>query len=169
MLSVRAAAAADATEVARIHVRSWQLAYRGLLPDQYLDGLRPEDRAARYTFGRVGSDQPATIVALEEAVICGFATTGPSRSKDTPAAGELLALYVDPDCWGLGTGRQLIAEARKRLSGRGFGEAILWVLAGNERAARFYRDDGWAPDGARRQETSWGVTADEIRYRRTLL
>lgn len=150
-------------------MRSWQHAYRGLLPDQYLDGLRPEDRAARYTFSRVGSDEPATIVAVEEAVIWGFATTGPSRSEDAPAAGELLALYVDPGRWGLGTGRLLIAEARKRLGGQGFAEAILWVLAGNERAERFYRADGWSPDGARRRETIWGVGADEIRYRRTPL
>ena len=27
-------------EVARVHVRSWQAGYRGLLPDAYLDGLR---------------------------------------------------------------------------------------------------------------------------------
>ena len=30
----------DAMEVARVHVRSWQAGYRGLLPDAYLDGLR---------------------------------------------------------------------------------------------------------------------------------
>ncbi len=149
-------------------MRSWQVGYRGLLPDQYLAGLRAEDRAGRYTFGRAGSDQPTTVVALEQAVICGFATTGPSRSDDTYPAGELLALYVDPDRWELGVGRLLIAEARKRLSRQGFSGAILWVLAGNERAQRFYRADGWAPDGARRHATIWGVAADEIRYRRTL-
>jgi hypothetical protein len=37
-------------DVARAHVRSWQAGYRGLLqvlPDAYLDGLRPEERPAR--------------------------------------------------------------------------------------------------------------------------
>ncbi len=47
---LRPAEPADAMAVARVHVRSWQAAYRGLLPDAYLDGLRPEDRAARYDF-----------------------------------------------------------------------------------------------------------------------
>jgi hypothetical protein len=37
---LRRAEPADAMEVARVHVRSWQVAYRGLLPDAYLDGLR---------------------------------------------------------------------------------------------------------------------------------
>jgi len=42
-LSVRAAEPADASEIARLHVRSWQVAYRGLLPDACLDGLRAEE------------------------------------------------------------------------------------------------------------------------------
>jgi hypothetical protein len=50
----------------------------------------------------------------------------------------------------------------------GFGEAVLWVLAGNDRAERFYRADGWALDGGRRQEEVWGVSAEELRYRRAL-
>ena len=47
VLTVRRATPEDAAGVAGVHVRSWQVAYRGLLPDDYLDGLRPEDRMAR--------------------------------------------------------------------------------------------------------------------------
>jgi hypothetical protein len=35
---MREAQPQDAAEVARVHVRSWQVAYRGLFPDDYLDG-----------------------------------------------------------------------------------------------------------------------------------
>ena len=42
---LRPAEPQDAMGVARVHVRSWQAGYRGLLPDAYLDGLRAEDRA----------------------------------------------------------------------------------------------------------------------------
>jgi len=107
-------------------------------------------------------------VALEAGAICGFATTGPAGGGDDPVVGELLALYVDRGCWGRGVGRRLITEARGRLLGRGFTNAILWVLAGNERAERFYRADGWTPDGARRREVIWGVAAEEVRFRRDL-
>jgi hypothetical protein len=51
VLSVRRAGPGDEAEVAGVHVRSWQAGYRGLLPDRYLDALRPEDRMGRYTFG----------------------------------------------------------------------------------------------------------------------
>jgi GNAT superfamily N-acetyltransferase len=165
---LRTAQPADAAAVAAIHVRSWQAGYRGLLPDEYLDALRPEDRAGHYTFDDPDPLQPATSVALEGGAICGFATTGPSRVDDRGETGELLALYVDPDRWGLGIGRALLQEARARLARAGFEQATLWVLVGNRRAERFYRIDGWAPDGSRRQNEAWGLTVDEIGYRRSL-
>jgi GNAT superfamily N-acetyltransferase len=140
--------------VAEVHVRSWQVAYRHLLPDPYLDALRPSDRAARYTFDRDGEDDPITIVALVEDLVRGFATIGPARGVEDPDVGEVLALYVDPHSWGHGLGRRLIVEARRQMTARSFTNAILWVLAGNTRAERFYRADGWLPDGARRRKRS---------------
>jgi NAD(P)-dependent dehydrogenase (short-subunit alcohol dehydrogenase family) len=87
----------DALAVARVHVRSWQAAYRTLLPDDYLDHLRPEDRAQRYNFGSLDPLQPQTIVATEARVIHGFATTAPAREPEMPGHGELCALSVAPD------------------------------------------------------------------------
>ena len=157
---LRAAQPADAIAVAKVHVRSWQIAYRGLLPDEYLDGLRPEDRAQSYTFGDPDPLLPASLVAVEGRAICGFATTGPSRDEDRLGTGELLALYVDPDRWGVGIGRALIQEARARLAQQGF--------VGNERADRFYRLDGWLPDGSRREDAMWGVSVEDTRFCRSL-
>lgn len=39
------------------------------------------------------------------------------------------------------------------------------MLVGNDRAERFYRADGWWPDGHRRQEDVFGAPVDEVRYR----
>ena len=130
---LRAATPDDAKGVANVHVRAWQVGYRGLMPDEYLDALRPEDRAKRYTFGSSDPLQPATIVAVDAGVICGFATTGPALSTDGHGSGELYALYVDPPSWGVGVGRALIAAAREHLCSQGFSEACLWVLVGNDR------------------------------------
>jgi len=166
---IRDAEAADALAIAEVHVRSWQVAYRGLLPDDYLDGLRPEDRAKKYTLGSAHENQPATIVALEHGVICGFATTMPARDADAAkSVGELAALYVDPEEWGRGIGAALIQAARSRLSERGFQKAILWILVGNLRAQRFYETDGWRFDGMRRAHQVWGVTVNEARMVRSL-
>lgn len=165
---LRPAEPEDAIAVARVHVRSWQAAYRTLLPDDYLDQLRPEDRAQKYDFASLDPLKPHTIVAAEEGLIHGFATTSPSREPDLPDHGELCALYVDPDHWGRGIGIALVSAARAHLVGLGFRDAYLWVMAGNVRADRFYQIDGWAPDGMRRTDSLWDVTVNEIRYQREL-
>lgn len=159
--------------IARVHVRTWQAAYRTLLPDDYLDQLRSEDRAQSYDFASLDPLKPQTIVAVEEGLgrnglICGFATTAPSREPDLPDHGELCALYVDPEQWGRGIGVVLVTEARARLVEFGFRKGFLWVLAGNLRADRFYRIDGWAPDGVKRTDSVWAVTVNEVRYQREL-
>ena len=164
----RPAEFADAMCVARVHVRSWQAAYRGLLPNEYLDQLRPEDRAQRYDFVTADPQKPHTIVAVEAGLIRGFATIGPSREPDMVGYGELCALYVDPDHWGRRIGMALVSAARDRIAKLGFGNAYLWVLRGNARGDRFYRIDQWAPDGFERKDALWGVTVNEVRYRRKL-
>ena len=168
MIGVRAAEPEDAAAVAGVHVRSWQAAYRGLLPDEYLDGLRPEDRMVRYRFDSPDPDDPHTVVVTEAGAILGFVTCGQTADADAAPAGEILALYVDPDVWGRGLGSMLIGQARGRLADRGFSQAILWVLAGNHRAMRFYQLDRWAPDERRREVDVWGVLVEEVRYRRRL-
>jgi GNAT superfamily N-acetyltransferase len=154
--------------VARVHVRSWQAAYRGLMPDAFLDQLRPEDRAARYDFATTDPAKPRTLIVEIDGAVRGFATTMPSRDPDAADHGELCALYVDPDDWGRGYGLSLVEEARRHLFTCGFASAILWLLEGNVRADRFYRADGWLPDGSRRTETMWGITVNDLRYRRAL-
>ena len=167
-MQLRPAQPEDALAVARVHVRSWQVAYRTLLPDEYLDQLRPEDRAPHYDFATTDPTKPQTIVATEASSILGFATTMPTRDADLPNYGELVALYVDPDHWLEGVGVALVTAAHAALLQQGFRNANLWLLAGNLRADRFYQNDGWLPDGARRTDTIWNITVDELRYQRPL-
>lgn len=170
MLTVRPARPADALAVAGVHVRAWQVAYRGLLPDDHLDSLRVDEaRLARYRFGVDDPGAPFTLLAVErDGAVTGFVTVGPTRDQDVPGAGECYALYVEPSRWGEGTGRCLLAEGRAALVARRHRLAVLWVLAGNEAAQRVYRADGWRLDGAARHEEVWDVPADVVRMRRPL-
>ena len=167
MTEVRPAVPEDAYDVARVQVRSWQAAYRGLIAQEYLDSLTPEIWASRYTFGRMGLQLPSTPVAVDDAAICGLATTGLCRDKDLSNFGELMAIYVDPAYLRAGVGRLLMTAARERLRRVGVMEALLWVLDGNVRARRFYERDGWRFDGTRRTRTYGNAPVEEVRYRRT--
>lgn len=167
MTEVRAAVPEDAYEVARVHVRSWQSAYPGLIAQDYLDSLEPEVWASKYTFGRMGLQMPSTLVAVDGSTIYGLATTGLCRDKGLSNFGELIAIYVDPAYMRAGVGRLLMAAARERLRRIGVIGAALWVLDGNVRARRFYERDGWRFDGARRTESFGNVAVEEVRYQRT--
>ena len=77
-------------------------------------------------------------------------------------------MYVDPESYGGGIGRMLMAEARRRLVADGFPEAILWVLQGNDRARGFYERERWLPDGTSRVEQPYGIVSNVDRFRRKL-
>ena len=96
LIRVREAVAEDAIAVAQVHVRSWQVGYRGLLPAEFLDALRPEDRASRYGFDQMNPDGPFTQVAVDGDLICGLVTTGRCRDDELQGNGEVWAIYVDP-------------------------------------------------------------------------
>ena len=59
---LREARRGDELSVAEVHVRSWQEAYRGLMPGEFLAGLDPRDRAGRYRFE--AEEGPTTVLAL---------------------------------------------------------------------------------------------------------
>jgi len=48
VVKIRPASVNDADAVGEVHVRAWQSAYRGEMPDDYLDGLQAHDHATRW-------------------------------------------------------------------------------------------------------------------------
>jgi GNAT superfamily N-acetyltransferase len=170
---VRPATPDDAAAIGLVHVRSWQSAYRGAMPRDYLDGLDPARRSQAWR--RIMEQTQLSrggilVVAAEDGAIAGFASFGPSRDDDTDprVTGEVFAIYADPDAWGTGTGRALMGGAIAELARLGYADAILWVLDANDRARRFYALAGWEEDGARKTDGSRGFDITEIRYRRAL-
>lgn len=171
---VRLARVIDADAIADLHVRAWQVAYRGLLPDAYLDSLSSEmgSRSAQWRL-RIAQPEPSkeTLVAVVDDVIAGWVTYGPTRDEDVTGemTAEIWGIYVDPDHWRRRAGSALLSESVGRLATAGYAEATLWVLEGNSRARRFYERHGWRPDGATDFFERGGHQAIEIRYRRPLV
>jgi GNAT superfamily N-acetyltransferase len=165
--SVRAATAADADAIGRIQVETWTTAYAGLLPSETIEAFDVAERQAMWREGLSRAPRPgsATFVALVDDEIVGFATVGASHSEE--GTGELYAIYVHPARWGVGAGRALIMRAEASLRDSGFSKALLWVIAGNDRAERFYRAAGWEQDGDKVDDFQ-GATVMELRYRKQL-
>ena len=161
-MQIRPASPDDATAIETIRVRGWRTAYRHVFPAADLDALPidPERWRARIEVPPPGW---TTVVCEDGGKVVGFASTGPSRDEDE--LGELYAIYVDPDAWSTGAGRELMAAAERALAAD-FDAALLWVLDDNPRARNFYERAGWAHDGVRKAEERFGVRAAEVRYRK---
>ena len=171
-VAARPAVAADAAAVAALQVRSWQAAYRGLVPDHLLDGLADDAWLGRWTDQLTGPPTAGVhrLVSTDvpEGVPRAVAVGGPVRDPTPGVTGELYLLYADPVVWGRGHGAALLRAVERRLDADGHERALLWVAAGNERSIGFYRHHGWEPDGTTRRDELAGATFDELRMVRDL-
>ncbi|MFY1598816.1 GNAT family N-acetyltransferase [Micromonospora sp. WMMD737] len=156
MLTIRREEPDDAEAVARVHIHGWQAGYAGIMPEEVLRRLNVAAWAQRRRdLGTADPEHPfTTLLAEVDGTLAGFTTFGPYRNNqdrgDLDAAhGEVVAMYVEPDCWGDGTARALLAAARDGLVARGWSDYRLWVLEANHRARRFYERAGLSPDGER--------------------
>ncbi len=169
---VRRATAEDAVAVARLHARSWQDTYRGLIPDEIIarvvrgEGTRAQ--RLRELFADP-DDQRRGWVATHQKAVVGMAISCPSHDPDaSDRTGEIEAIYLDPDFIGRGIGRSLLAHVANDLKEQGFEGATLWVLDSNTRARRFYEAAGWRFDGSTKEDERPGGVLHEVRYRRPL-
>jgi ribosomal protein S18 acetylase RimI-like enzyme len=171
-VAVRHAKREDAARIAEIHVRSWQSAYRGLIPQDYLDGLDPAAGIGRWAeaIEQIDPARGGVLVVVGAAgQVAGFANFCASRDEDAGADdGEVRAIYLSPECWGLGHGRMLMAATLEYLAAIAYAKVTLWVLDSNTRARRFYEAAGFRPDGAVKVDDSHGFALRELRYRRQL-
>lgn len=168
---VRAAVPADAAAIAALQVRSWRVAYRGLVPDDFLDRLTEDAWLARWQqmlaspragiHHLVSCDGDGAVVAVAG---CGEAPEPSGR-----ATGQLFVIYADPAVWGQGHGHALLEEVRDRLAADGHAAALLWVAARNARTIRWYEAHGWSLDGVTQTEEVAGAVFDETRMVRELV
>ena len=139
MIEVRHANESDASAIARVRAESWRVAYRGIVPDAFLNGMDIAGWADVYR--RLLENSPekmASLVAEADAKVVGMAAAGPNRDDDTPYSDELFMIYLAPGYWRRGIGQKLMQAITTWLIGQGMTSMIVWVLAENWPARRFY-------------------------------
>jgi L-amino acid N-acyltransferase YncA len=127
---------ADCDRVAEIRVRGWQHAYRGVIPQSYLDGLSVACDTERRREYLARADGAVVNLVAEDAggEVVGWACHGPYREGEVLTSdAELYAIYVHPDQLGRGAGQALLAQSLARCAAAGHGRLLLWVLKENVR------------------------------------
>lgn len=167
---IRAAGSGDVTAIESVRVAGWRVAYRGLVPDEILDNMSAGDAgradgAHGLAARREALARPGVFALLAEdgeGRPGGYCVGGPDR--DLPYGGEIYALYVLPEHWSTGLGRELLRRGVEELRTGGHTDGCLWVLEGNARARRFYERAGLTATGERRM-LDMGRPVPELRYR----
>jgi ribosomal protein S18 acetylase RimI-like enzyme len=133
----------EAKGKAYVHLTAWREAYRGLVSQEYLDGMRlaRSEESALYAF-RSGFN---TLLVKDGDEIVGFADYGSYRGDDLENASEVYAIYLLSPYYGQGIGAMLMSAALQGMPD--YDEVVVWVLKGNERAIRFYERFGFRFDG----------------------
>lgn len=124
-----------------VHYKSWHETYEGLVDGAYMEGVTLEKcREAAHR-------RPENIIiAKTGSRTVGFVGYGAYRDETLPGCGEVFALYVLGEYHGRRVGYALMNAALARLSD--YEKIAVWVLKGNDRAARFYERYGFRFDGA---------------------
>jgi ribosomal protein S18 acetylase RimI-like enzyme len=162
---VRLATIEDAETIAAIHVRTWQIAYEGIVASQFLNSLSIQARANMWRTV-ISEHHGIVLLAGAQHGEVGFISFGPSRDEDGNGKAEIYAIYVLPQFWYQGIGRELLDEAERRLED--FIAFALWVLEKNKRARRFYEARGFRLEGSRKEDTISGVLLTELRYEKKI-
>ena len=164
MVSIRYAHIDDAVDIARVWVESWRSAYRGIVPDSFLDAIDVGEWAGRQ---RRIMEQPLegwiTFVAELDTQIAGWAWGGPNRDAYPDYAAELYTLYIMPGYQRQGIGFQLTLATGRWLVREGLTSMIVWVLRENHSARQFYEAIGGRYCQERQIDIA-GVSLPEVSY-----
>ncbi|OIJ88442.1 GNAT family N-acetyltransferase [Streptomyces colonosanans] len=155
----------DCRRVSEIRINGWRTAYRGLIPQSYLDALDVDADTARRRARLAQGDGVVNLVADRDGEVVGWAAHGPYRDGEALTEdAELYAIYVSPQVLGAGAGRALLAESTRRCTAAGHERMLLWVLRENTRARRFYERAGFHADGTEETFEADGAAVPEVRY-----
>jgi len=160
-MRVREATVEDAAAIAHAHLASWKTTYPGIIPQEYIDGLRVENGIAQWQ-AQLAEKKVSVLVAEDEGGVFGFAAGGAILHPVEGYQGELGAIYLLASHQRKGAGAALIRRVATDLQRQGFTNMVVWVLRDNP-ACGFYQRMGGVQVGAQMIEIG-GEPLPEIAY-----
>lgn len=136
VITIRSARERDAHGIADVHDSAWRDAYRGIIPGRVLEQMISR-RGPQWWHSAIIRGSRLLVLDFDE-IIGGYTCYGRNRVPSMPYGGEIFELYIAPEFQGLGFGKRLFEAARKDLAHHGYSSFLVWALADNDRAVRFY-------------------------------
>ena len=166
VVHLRRARETDAQGMSEVHFAAERAANGDLPPELTSSALSVAEREGLWAheLHAIPADRRPWVAETRIRVVGFVAAGGAHDESDGLGMGEIYALHVLPECWTPGLGRSLLAHAERDLLEHGYGQAVLWVAADDEREAAFLELCGWQRDGMSRISPT-DSRAAEVRYR----
>lgn len=163
---IRRARPEDSAALARVQVDSYRTAYAGILPDDYLAHFTYEEQEQDWRdLLAAGMSDSLLVAEAADGEVIGYALGRPGPIEIAPFEGELVALHIRRGHQRQGVGHALVAALVDCFTAHGCGSLMLWVLAENAPARRFYERLGGQLIGKRTIELGEGdITPTEVAY-----
>ena len=166
-MRIRLAEEHDAEAIAQIVVRSWQSAYIGIVPQEYLD--RMSVAATKEHVMKLPTDGFRVYIAEINDAPVGFITVGESRDDDATAdTAEVEGLYLSPEHSRKGIGSALWKQACEDAVEKGAVTLAAWLFEENETARSFYESMGCFDSGTRKTKMLGGREISVMRVSQSL-
>ncbi len=124
----------------------WYATYQGLLPDDVIKQATQKWFAEKGLQEQIENDDYVFLVAVtEDGKLAGLTTAKLIK----PSTMHLLRLYVLPEYQGIGLGTLLYKSALEQF--HGISTVRLGVIEGNQKAIRFYENQGFIKTGEEKE------------------
>lgn len=165
-ITIRLAVPADATDMAEVHMCSWDAAYKDIIPAEY---IRKKNATRPDLYKRVITEaNKNTYVIQHNGKTIGIMKVASPMDTDVGVDFyELHYIYLHPDYFRQGIGTRAIEYAFDIARSLGKRYMTVWVLAENKNTINFYEKCGFKVDGIS-SERDFGKILKSIRMRRAL-
>ena len=163
-MTYRKAKKDEAQAIAILHAQSWQIAYKNILSDAFLEKEVLPNRLHLWSERFAKREKNRWIyVAVDKQVLKGFVCV---YGNDDPKWGALIDnLHVLPELKGQGIGKRLMQEAAKWVTDNYPNPRFyLWVYENNHEARRFYEKMGGENVEMELYENADGSSSNVLRY-----
>jgi len=165
-ITIRKAMSEDAYDYAVCHISCWQSAYKGIVPDEFLENMlaKKDQQVEKYkkTLTDPGDCEYYCVMYTERMI--GWLIINQSRDENKSGIGEIWAIYLIEEFWGRGYGKAMLDFAVQELRSAKCKEIFLWVFEENNRARRFYEKHNFCFDGIKREVNWYGKPLVQLKY-----
>jgi ribosomal protein S18 acetylase RimI-like enzyme len=132
-ISIRKAKISDLDGIIRVNVETWKTAYKGVVPDNYIQGfsIRTQDKKWQAQLKNMIAENFFYIAENNKGEIVGFAIGGLERNKDPNYKGELMGIYILKEYQRQGIGKALTRKIVENLIKMKLNTMLVWVLENN--------------------------------------